>query len=195
MADYVITLKRLNATCDFGGFLKQALRDRLVCGLRDENIQIVHHKKLTFQVANETAVAMEMAYQSESAFRALLTATTPITVDSVHMITSASKQGERKTFRKMERIESFKKGECYRCGNDHEAQSCPYRKSVCHKCNKVGHLARKCHSGQKKQPHQRKQLVTFVSAEPEMGFTQCTPVMLVEQNPYKSMWNFVENLW
>ena len=39
VADYVITLKRLSATCDFGVFLKQALRDRLVCGLRDENIQ------------------------------------------------------------------------------------------------------------------------------------------------------------
>ena len=39
MADYVVTLKRLSATCDFGEFVKQALRDRLVCGLRDENIQ------------------------------------------------------------------------------------------------------------------------------------------------------------
>ena len=39
VADYVITLKRLSATCDFGEFLKQALRDRLVCSLRDENIQ------------------------------------------------------------------------------------------------------------------------------------------------------------
>ena len=39
MADYVITRKRLSATYDFGEFLNQALRDRLVCGLRDENIQ------------------------------------------------------------------------------------------------------------------------------------------------------------
>ena len=28
---------------------------------------------------------------------------------------------------------------------------------MCHKCHKVGHLARKCHSGLKNQPHQRKQ--------------------------------------
>ena len=34
MADYVITLKRLSATCDFGEFLKQALRDRLVSEMR-----------------------------------------------------------------------------------------------------------------------------------------------------------------
>ena len=34
VADYVITLKRLSATCDFCEFLKQALRDRLVSEMR-----------------------------------------------------------------------------------------------------------------------------------------------------------------
>ena len=49
VADYVITLKRLSATCDFGEFLKQALRDRLVCYLRDENIQ---RRLLTMKTTN-----------------------------------------------------------------------------------------------------------------------------------------------
>ena len=108
-------------------------------------------KKVTFQVASETAVATEKACQSELAFRDPPTTATPITGDSVHShrVTSASKHGGRKIFSKMEKRESSKKGECYRCGNDHETPSCPYRKSVCHKCNKVGHLARKYHSGQK----------------------------------------------
>ena len=70
----------------------------------------------------------------------------------------------------MEKREIFKEDVCYCCANDHQVQSCPYKKSVCHKCNKVGHLARKCHSRQKNQPHQRKQLVTFVSAKQEMVF-------------------------
>ena len=112
---------------------------------------------------------MEIACQSELAFSAPPTTATPITGDSVHRVTSASKHGGRKRFSKMEKRESFKKGECYRCGNDHEAQSFPYKNSVCHKCNKMGHLARQGHSGQKNQPHQRKQTVTFVRAEPEMG--------------------------
>ena len=33
VSDYVLTLKELAATCDFGEFLEQALRDRLVCSL------------------------------------------------------------------------------------------------------------------------------------------------------------------
>ena len=38
MDDYVITLKRFSAIWDFGD-KTQALRDKLVCCLRDENIQ------------------------------------------------------------------------------------------------------------------------------------------------------------
>ena len=33
VSDYVLTLKELAATWDFGEFLEQGLRDRLVCGL------------------------------------------------------------------------------------------------------------------------------------------------------------------
>ena len=67
MADYVIALK-----LDFGDFLKEVLRDRLVCAIRDEHIQrklLAVKKKLMFQVDSETAVAMEMACQNELAFR------------------------------------------------------------------------------------------------------------------------------
>ena len=50
-----------------------------MCGLRDEIIQcrLLTMKKLTFQVASETAIAMEMACQSKLAFRAPPTA--PVT--------------------------------------------------------------------------------------------------------------------
>ena len=37
IADYVAELRRLATTCKFGDFMDDALRDRLVCGLRSEN--------------------------------------------------------------------------------------------------------------------------------------------------------------
>ena len=37
VAEYVAELRRLATTCNFGTFLEDALRDRLVCGLRSES--------------------------------------------------------------------------------------------------------------------------------------------------------------
>ena len=37
--DYVAKLRRLAMHCDFGDYSNQALRDRLVCRIRKENIQ------------------------------------------------------------------------------------------------------------------------------------------------------------
>ena len=36
IAEYIAELHRLASTCEFGPFLEEALRDRLVCGLRSE---------------------------------------------------------------------------------------------------------------------------------------------------------------
>ncbi|XP_037561113.1 uncharacterized protein LOC119440260 [Dermacentor silvarum] len=39
IAQFLVELKRLAATCSFGTFLQEALRDRLIAGLRSDNIQ------------------------------------------------------------------------------------------------------------------------------------------------------------
>ncbi len=39
IADYLASLRNLASRCGFGGFLAEALRDRLVCGLNSEAIQ------------------------------------------------------------------------------------------------------------------------------------------------------------
>ena len=39
VAEFLAELKRLATHCQFGAFLEEALRDRLVCGLRSESVQ------------------------------------------------------------------------------------------------------------------------------------------------------------
>ena len=39
IAEYVAELRRLSANCDYGDFLTQAIRDRLVAGIRSEVLQ------------------------------------------------------------------------------------------------------------------------------------------------------------
>ncbi len=54
---------RLAIKCDFGDFLEQALRDRLVCGLKNDAIQkrLLQEKNLTNARAIEIAQGMEAA--------------------------------------------------------------------------------------------------------------------------------------
>ena len=61
--DYVAELRRLAATCDFEGFLDQALRDWFVCGMNDKSTQtkLMAVTKLTFQKAVDEALASEAA--------------------------------------------------------------------------------------------------------------------------------------
>ena len=51
VGSYVVALKELAATCEFGSFLNEALRDRLVCGLRSEAVQwrLLSEKDLTWK--------------------------------------------------------------------------------------------------------------------------------------------------
>ena len=56
-------LRRLADRCEFGAYLQDALRDRLVCGLRSEAIQrrLLTEEKLTLEKAYGTAHGMEEA--------------------------------------------------------------------------------------------------------------------------------------
>ena len=69
VAEFVLPLKGLAKHCDFGDFLNDALRDRLVCGLNKESIQrrLLAEADLTFQKACEIAQAMEMVEKDASA--------------------------------------------------------------------------------------------------------------------------------
>lgn len=60
---YKAELHNLAIQCNFGDYLGDALRDRFVCGLRNENIQksLLSKEGLTLDKAVKTAVAMETA--------------------------------------------------------------------------------------------------------------------------------------
>ena len=60
IADYVAELRWLTTHCEFGDYSEDALRDRLVCGLRNEAIQrrLLSKNELTFAKALEVAQSM-----------------------------------------------------------------------------------------------------------------------------------------
>ena len=135
IADYVAELRRLATNCEFGDYLEQALRDRLVCGLRHEPTQkrLLSEAALSLARANEIAQSMEAAERNASQLKGG-------TAPEVLRIGPAERTKKK----------ADKQGACYRCGNrGHQSRECRYRDTKCHKCQKVGHLAKVCRSKKK----------------------------------------------
>ncbi len=64
IAEYVAKLRRLSRTCEFGAeYLSEALRDRLVCGIRNGSVQkrLLTEADLTLKRAMKIAQGMEAA--------------------------------------------------------------------------------------------------------------------------------------
>ena len=63
ISTYLAELRRLSTHCAFADYLEQALRDRLVCGIRSESIQkrLLAEADLTLKKAVELAQGMEAA--------------------------------------------------------------------------------------------------------------------------------------
>ena len=61
MADFVAALRNLAEHCEYKDTLETMLRDRIVCGIRDEKIQrrLLVEKELIFAKAYEIATLME----------------------------------------------------------------------------------------------------------------------------------------
>ena len=63
IGDYIAELKRMSATCDFRGYLEEALRDRFVGGPKSQVIQkrLLAEADLTFRRAAKIALGIEAA--------------------------------------------------------------------------------------------------------------------------------------
>ena len=136
ITEYVAELRRLAINCEFGEYLNEALRDRLVCGLRNTGIQkrLLSEAKLTLAKAEEIAQGMEAA--DTNAKR--LHGGDPGSVDK---ITPRGDKTDTFGGRKHDTP-------CYRCGRKgHVPSACRFRDTTCHKCRKRGHIAKACRSG------------------------------------------------
>ena len=130
IAEYIAELRRLATNCEFGEYLEQALRDRLVCGLKHEPTQ----KRLLSESSLSLAKAIEIAQSVEAAEKNTLKLKGGATGEVLRISPRRNRKPEKKEV-------------CYRCGNKgHQPGECRYKDAKCHKCHKVGHLAKVCRS-------------------------------------------------
>ena len=143
VAEYLAELRKLALHCDFGAFLNDALRDRLVCGLRSTAAQkqLLTQTDLTLEKALRIAQGMEAADEGTKKLH-----------DGVSSSTTVNHAGPPP----QSRIPNQLAKPCYHCGNfGHTATACRFCESTCNKCHKKGHIARACQSGSKRDKHQQ----------------------------------------
>ena len=146
ISEYILELKKLASTCKFEGHLNDALRDRFVCGLLNENIQqkLLLETKLTFESACTIALNIEMAIKhSKNMVR-------PST--EVSKISKARNAVNEKNYERSKSQSSSYAKSCSRCGKKglHSSENCPAKNWTCFSCNKKGHTSVVCKSKSQK---------------------------------------------
>ncbi|CAC5398917.1 unnamed protein product [Mytilus coruscus] len=128
VSQFVAELRQISEHCDYKATLDDMLRDRLVCGIKEDRIQrrLLAEPGLTFKKAMEVATAMEMAAKNAHDKQVQ-------EPKQVHKVT-------------------IRNEECYRCGGSHNATDCKWKDANCYVCDKKGHLAKKCRNKGKQNP-------------------------------------------
>ena len=122
VAQFIVELEQLALKCEFGVFLEEALRDRLVCGLKNIQIRkkLLAERELIFKKAFETAQSMELANKEDIRDVIMAGDESVNKVDKV--ATPRRSQG--------------KSGSFFRCGRKHAPSECCCKTARCYRCKK-----------------------------------------------------------
>ena len=122
-------LRKLTEHCKFGGTLNDALRDRLVCGMKNVQRKLLSESELTLQkaiaIVMETAAknAIELQHQHRP--------------DPVHKV-SKKKDSNSKTSK-------LEKRTCFHCNRKNNTpEECFFKDEKCRFCSMTGHIERAC---------------------------------------------------
>lgn len=146
VADYIVELRKLASSCNFGMFLEQALRDRFVCGLKSESIQrkLLANSILTFEGACRDAQAAELAEKQVKK----LSLITEQGDNELHQVKQQKKLFQERQWKgKPTNVQGLARGSggsCGKCGRVHVKGHCPAQGWRCFNCTKVGHVKSCC---------------------------------------------------
>lgn len=149
--DYLIALRKLAITCNFGNYLNTALRNQFVFGLKDRGIQakLLEVHDLTLDRARDLAVSMEMSAKGGQEIQSRAKADVNLVEHPVNK--SGKPKGKKpgnaaaSQSHHSDSKQGSKKGACYRCGStNHFANKCVHVKTVCNFCRMTGHIEKVC---------------------------------------------------
>ncbi|XP_045764874.1 uncharacterized protein LOC123867071 [Maniola jurtina] len=153
--DFVVVLRDLSSTCNFGVLTESLIKDRLVCGITDTTVKdrLLRTKDLTLDKAiNICRISQETRMQLEK----ITLAHTP---DNAHSSNSSdyniNKFNEKQNKltksgftgqleKKYKENFNYDKKLCKRCGYNHPMRKCPAYGKRCVRCNGYNHFSSQC---------------------------------------------------
>ena len=195
-------LRALAETCDFGALKDQLIRDRIVCGVRDNAVRrkLLQESKLTLEKCVDicraaeatTAQRKEMAPSQQQQHHS----------SEVDLVTKGDSWKSKARKEKVKVPKNHHLDECKFCGRKHERKrgKCPAYGQTCSSCGKPNFFAVKCESitGDSKKPSPKKskhrkvhQLAdsddaSYSSEEEVLSVSAENAVNSVEMTDYKS---------
>ncbi|XP_070385622.1 uncharacterized protein [Dermacentor albipictus] len=113
---FIVELKHLVRKCDYGDFLQDALRDRLVAGIRNEETQraLFAERELTFDGACKIALDRELAARDTEQLRSR--------ERQAPVLVVKSRPHQHKRPANPKHVEARKNEKCARCGRGHSSE-------------------------------------------------------------------------
>lgn len=139
LTSYIAQLRKLADGCNFQ-VLEEELRDQLVVGILDSNLQkkLLSDSNLTFKSATDMAIASEAANLQVDELKNTAT---------VNKAEVYKPRGQEKNTSKP----------CWRCTGNHQPETCWAVNQECHYCTKIGHIEKACLAKKKNLPRVTKE--------------------------------------
>ena len=146
VAEFAARLRQLSLHCNFTD-LNTALRDKFICGIRDEatRIELFKQATVTFDSAFKEATARERAVENAAGALKTLTDKAYKQEHFFHDQQNRTTKDKKTSFKPSYNSQRNNDIICYCCGNTgHATRSCKYREQTCRFCHIKGHLERAC---------------------------------------------------
>ena len=129
--NFITALYVLVENCDYGSLKEEMIRDRIVVGIKDENLseELQLTPDLTLKTATDKVKERELVTKQQVDLRG---ETSESNIDTV----KSRKYVKRR----------YKQVNCYRCGKPHNPNTCFAKSLKCRKCSKMGHIQVVCRS-------------------------------------------------
>ena len=148
---FVLRLQQQAARCNFADYLETALRDRLIAGINNANMQ----RKMLLAPNPTFQSVRALAEQSEEVTN-LVEANSQVLYQKFGRSKDVDRFQKKHSSFNSNRAPRFDKDladdkparstRCDSCGQSHRRPNCSFQNAVCYKCGKIGHIQKVCRS-------------------------------------------------